>query len=128
MTFFQIRSTYVQGATQSYSVADPGFPRGGGANSLGGAPTYEFVEFSQKLHEIERIWTPRGRGRASPVPPLDPPLLFCVYLFSISMAMNTQCEKNKCYCGDFSLRGQIKDSPKEGRQHMILRWGHPPPL
>ena len=23
-----------------------------------GAPTYEFVEFSQKLHEIERIWTP----------------------------------------------------------------------
>ena len=28
------------------SVADPGFSRGGGAN------------FSQKLHEIERIWTP----------------------------------------------------------------------
>ena len=54
------------------AVADPGFPRGGGANSPGGgAPTYEFVEFSQKLHEIERIWTPRG---ASPAPPLDPPL------------------------------------------------------
>ena len=50
------------------AVADPGFPRGGGANSPGGAPTYEFVDFSQKLHEIERIWTPRGGAR-----PLRPP-------------------------------------------------------
>ena len=25
-----------------------------------GAPTYDFVKISQKLHEIERIWTPRG--------------------------------------------------------------------
>ena len=49
-------------------MADPGFPRGGGA------PTYEFVEFSQKLHEIERIWT-RGEGGASPAPLLDPPLV-----------------------------------------------------
>ena len=44
------------------SVADPGFPRGGGAN----------IRISQKLHEIERIWTPGG---ARPLrPPLDPPL------------------------------------------------------
>ena len=50
-------------------MADPGFPRGGGANSPGGAPTYDFAKFSQKLHEIERIWAPRG-GRASPAPPL----------------------------------------------------------
>ena len=50
-------------------VADPGFPRGGGANSPGGAPTYDFAKFSQKLHEIERIWAPRG-GRASLAPPL----------------------------------------------------------
>ena len=56
------------------SVADPGFPRGGGANSPGGAPTYEFVEFSQKLHEIERISTPRGGARPLR-PPLDPPLI-----------------------------------------------------
>ena len=46
-----------------YAVADPGFPRGRGANSPGGAPTYDFAEFSQKLHEIERIWTPRGGAR-----------------------------------------------------------------
>ena len=25
-----------------------------------GAPTYDFAKFFQKLHEIERIWTPRG--------------------------------------------------------------------
>ena len=43
------------------AVADPGFPRGGSANSPGGAPTYDFAKFSQKLHEIERIWTP-GEG------------------------------------------------------------------
>ena len=52
-------------------MADPGFPRGGGANSPG-TPTYEFAKFSQKLHEIESIWTPGGR--ASLAPPLDPPL------------------------------------------------------
>ena len=40
----------------SFAVADPGFPRGGGANSPR-APTYDFAKFSQKLHEIERIWT-----------------------------------------------------------------------
>ena len=37
------------------SVADPGFPRGGGANSPGGGPTYDFAKFSKKLHEIEKI-------------------------------------------------------------------------
>ena len=57
------------------SVADPGFPRGGGTNSpQGGAPTYHFARFSQKLHEIERIWAPGGGTRPSR-PPLDPPVL-----------------------------------------------------
>ena len=42
-----------------------------------GAPTYDFAKFSQKLHEIERIWT----GGASLSPHLDPPLL------SVSPAM-----------------------------------------
>ena len=51
------------------AVADPGFPRGGGANSPGRAPTYDFAKISQKLHEIERICTPWG-GRASLAPPL----------------------------------------------------------
>ena len=44
-------------------MADPGFPRGGGANSPG-APTYEFAKISQKLHEIERIWALGGVPRA----------------------------------------------------------------
>ena len=46
--------------------ADPGFPVGGGADPLGGAPIYGFVKFSQNLHEIENIL-----GRRIP---LDPPL------------------------------------------------------
>ena len=56
-----------------YSVADPGFsPGGGGANSQ---KCYYFSIFSRKLHENERIWTPRGGARPWR-PPLDPPMLF----------------------------------------------------
>ena len=55
------------------AVADPGLPRGGGANSPGGAPTYDFAKFSQKLHEIERIWT-RGGGARPKFYYVDPPL------------------------------------------------------
>ena len=39
------------------AVADPGFQQGGGANSQN---CYYFAIFYQKLHENERIWTPRG--------------------------------------------------------------------
>ena len=54
-------------------MADLGFLRGGGANSLGGAPTYDFAKFSPKLHEIERIWAPGGaRPKFYYV---DPPLI-----------------------------------------------------
>ena len=56
------------------AVADPGFPRGGGANSPGGAPTYDFANFSRKLHEIERIWTPGGGGTRPKFYYVDPPL------------------------------------------------------
>ena len=50
-------------------MADPGFPRGG-RQTLQRAPSYDFGKFSQKLHEIERIWTPKGGGGR----PLDPPM------------------------------------------------------
>ena len=46
-------------------MADPEFPQG--------APTYDFAKFSQKLHEIERIWVPRGGG--TPHASLNPPLI-----------------------------------------------------
>ena len=52
-------------------------PRGGREPSKGGGGvwTHNYAEFSQKLHEIERIWTPRGGGGLRPSrPPLDPPL------------------------------------------------------
>ena len=39
------------------TVADPGFPRGGGANPKVGASTYYLVKNFLKLHENERIWT-----------------------------------------------------------------------
>ena len=41
------------------SVADPGFPRDGGANPPGGA-NMQFCQISQKLYEIEKILTPLG--------------------------------------------------------------------
>ena len=52
-------------------VADPGFPRGG-APALQGAPTYDFAKFSQKLHDIETIWT--GGATYPSHPNLDAPL------------------------------------------------------
>ena len=57
------------------TVADPGFPQGGGANSWGGAPTYNFAKISRKLHEIERSWMPGGRGVHVPRAPLNPPMV-----------------------------------------------------
>ena len=72
---FTLSRGKMAGSSPSYdkSVADPGFPGGGGgANSPEGrTPTYNFAKFSQKLHEIERIWTPGGRPLRTP---LDPPL------------------------------------------------------
>ena len=62
-------------------MADPGFPQGGGTNSPGGGgANIRICQFSQKLHEIERIWT-RGGG-ASLAPRLDPPLITVFNLFS----------------------------------------------
>ena len=46
------------------------FP-GGGANSQ---KCYYFSIFCRKLHENERIWTPRGGARPWR-PPLDPPMV-----------------------------------------------------
>ena len=54
-------------------MADPGFPRGGGANPKGGAPTYYLTNISQKLHENEEILGQRGGARPLR-PPLDPRL------------------------------------------------------
>ena len=49
------------------SGVNPGFPVGGGADPLGGA-TYDFVKFSQKLHEIEKILGRGGRrARGAPL-------------------------------------------------------------
>ena len=58
------------------AVADPGFSPGGGANSQN---CYYFSHFYRKLHENERIWTPRGGARPWR-PPLDPPMLGVHYM------------------------------------------------
>ena len=43
------------------SGADQGYPVGGGSNLRGGgAPTYDFAKFYEKLHEIEKILGRRG--------------------------------------------------------------------
>ena len=44
------------------------FPEEGAPTPRGrGAPTYDFANNSQKLHEIERIWAPGGGGGASKI-------------------------------------------------------------
>ena len=52
----------------SLAVADPGFPRGGGANSPGVAPTYEFAKFSQNCMKLKEFGPPGG-ARVPRVPP-----------------------------------------------------------
>ena len=38
----------------------------GAATLVEGEPTYDFAKFPQKLHEIERIWTPGGGASLAP--------------------------------------------------------------
>ena len=59
LNLYSVLFTCVADKTLSHSVADQEFPRGGAANPQG-ALTYDFAKFSQKLHEIERIWTRKG--------------------------------------------------------------------
>ena len=77
------------------AVADPGFPRGGGANSPGGAPTYDFTKLSQKLHKIERIWTPGGRPKFYYV---DPPLTSVLLSFRNVTQLPINAWRGLLYC------------------------------
>ena len=73
-------------------MADPGFPRGGGVNSPGGeSPTYDFAKFSQKLHEIVRIWTPGAGGARPKFYYVDPPLniVICFHLLMKNIELNS---------------------------------------
>ena len=53
-------------------------PEEGAPTPQGGAPTYDFAIFSQKLHEIERIWAPGGGARPK-FYYVDPPLSWNVH-------------------------------------------------
>ena len=68
------------------------FPEEGAPTPQGEAPTYDFAKFSQKLHEIERISTPRGGGRPSR-PSLDPPLTVN-HKYGLLMLQSSDCAKN----------------------------------
>ena len=65
----EVGSTHPTGVLSCFSKylnkpgADPGFPVGGGANPPGGAPTYDFAKFCEKLSEIEKILGRRGGAR-----------------------------------------------------------------
>ena len=58
------------------AVADPGFPRGGGANPKGGGgQPIIWPIFAENCMKMKKFWA-RGGG-ASLAPPLDPPLHWC---------------------------------------------------
>ena len=56
------------------TVADPGFPRGVGANSQGGRQPLILSIFAENCMKMKKFWLPGGGGGASPAPPLDQPL------------------------------------------------------
>ena len=84
ITLCIIHTTQGQG---TIAVADPGFPRGGGANSPGEAPTYDFANFPQKLHEIERIRAPGGER----APLRSATALFSIVPIPIPVPVPIQC-------------------------------------
>ena len=59
-----------KGGGRQWRIQD--FPKEG-APTLRGVPTYDIAKISQKLHEIERIWTPGG-GTRPKFYYVDPPL------------------------------------------------------
>ena len=63
-----LQKTTVHFYSLRISVADPGFPRGGGASPKGGgAPTYYLTNFCRKLHEMKKFCA-RGGARPSRPP------------------------------------------------------------
>ena len=68
LSFYEYR--FSGGDIRQWRIQD--FPEVG-APTPRGAPTYDFAKISQKLHEIERIWTPRG-GAHPKFYYVDPPL------------------------------------------------------
>ena len=76
----------------AFSGANPGFPVGGGADPRGGAPKYDFAEFStKKLHEIKKILGRRGARAGGP--PLDPPLILNIK----DPSNNLPVQQNTCW-------------------------------
>ena len=62
--------------TDTWSVTDPGFPRGGGASPPGGRQHTILPNFPKNCTESKEFGP--GERRASLTPPLDPPLLVVV--------------------------------------------------
>ena len=94
--------TSIMPGTCTLPAADPGFPQGGGGapTPQGGGPTYDFVKFSRKLHEIERIWVPMGA--VCPSRPLNPPLP-AVPMYILPVWYPTLGSCVPCYSLDYIL-------------------------
>ena len=55
------------------AVADPGFPRGGGANLKGGRQPIIWPIFPENCMKMKKFWA--GGARVPRTPPLDLPLV-----------------------------------------------------
>ena len=66
---------YILDNVAHYTVADPGFPVGGGRRPVGGAPTSDAYTFRQKcMQKQKKLILLGGRVPAAPSP--DPPMLY----------------------------------------------------
>ena len=57
----------------AFTVADPGFPRGGDAKPKGGRKPIIWPIYPENCMKMKKFW---ARGGAHPLCPLDPPLLY----------------------------------------------------
>ena len=76
---------------ETSTVADPGFPVGGGAEPLGGGADLQRGCFSVKTYAKTKELDPVGGGaRRRRPPPLDPPMInMCAILFSNNVKYGT---------------------------------------
>ena len=113
-------------------VVDPGCPRGGGANSKGVCEKLLFNQFfSQKLHEIERIWAPGAsmaplifaNGKEIKMCMMDI-LAQCLPTQNVSGIRHTcgQCVKNAMNPYQFMHQNQSEDfpTPSKPASNLIL--------
>ena len=113
---FRNAALYLSYRTQ-WRIQD--FPEEGALTLQGGAPIYDFAKFSQKLHEIERIWIPGGGGARPKFYYVDLPLVL-VYKRSSNLSTHGGQDTEHIYIATTSAQCTMVKYPTLTTLHTVL--------